>query len=373
MHVRGRVRIDKKTKELVKRLKPGEIAVIDHRDIDEVAAQSLLACKVKAVINLSPSISGRYPNQGPMRLVKNGVLLIDADSRRLLHQLREGQEIEIKDCHILLNKHEIAQGTVLTLELITRRLEGTRDNYRRELAIFAENTLTHAARELDLLVKELDIPPLKTSFRGRHALVVVRGHNYRQDLQAVETYIREVNPVLIGVDGGADALLEARLVPDIIIGDMDSVSDRALRCGAELVVHAYPDGRAPGMKRLRELGLVGHILPSLGTSEDVAMLLAYQKGAELIVAVGTHSNVLDFMEKGRRGMASTLLTRMKIGPALVDAKGVSKLYCQRVKISYLAQIVVAALVPFTVIAVAAPEIFQLIRLLLMRFRLLFNF
>jgi len=373
MNVKGRIRIDKKTKNLVKRLNPGEIAIIDHKDLDEVAAQSLIAARVKAVINLGPSITGRYPNQGPLRLVNNGILLMDADSRRISSQLKEGQEIEIKGCRIYAHSNLIAHGTILTPKMVKKRLADSLENYQQGLKIFAENTLRYAAQELDLLVKDLSDPLLRTDFENRHALVVVRGHNYREDLKAVDTYIREMHPVLIGVDGGADALLEVGLRPDLIIGDMDSVTDKALRCGAELVVHAYANGIAPGMDRLGKLGLSARTIPSQGTSEDIAMLLAYQKGAELIVAVGSHSNVLDFLEKGRPGMASTLLTRMKIGPNLVDAKGVSRLYRQRMRVSYVAQIVVAAMIPFTLIAVVAPETFQLIRLLLIRLKLLFNF
>ncbi len=371
MRVKGTVRIDKKTKDLIKRLRPGDIAVIDHLDIDELAARSLLAARVKAVINLSSSISGRYPNQGPLMLVKNGVLLMDADNSRLACTLKEGQEVEIRDSQVFLNEDEIAKGTVLTAELINERLANTRENYRCELAKFARNTLAHAAKELDLLLNDLPIPPVSVDFQGCHALVVVRGHNYREDLRVIESYIRELRPVLIGVDGGADALMEAGFLPHLIIGDMDSVSDTALKCGAQLIVHAYPDGSAPGMERLRKLNLKAEILPAPGISEDIAMLLAYQQGAELIVAVGSHSNVLDFLEKGRRGMASTLLTRMKIGPALVDAKGVSELYRRRLKMGHVAQIMIAALIPFTLIALAAPETFQLIRLLLMRVKLLF--
>jgi uncharacterized membrane-anchored protein len=157
-------------------------------------------------------------------------------------------------------------------------------------------------------------------------LVVVRGYDYREDLTALRSYIRELHPLLIGVDGGADALLDAGLRPDLIIGDMDSVTTEALVSGAELVVHAYADGRAPGMERLEALGLPCEVFEATGTSEDIAMLLAYERGAELIVAVGTHTNLVELMDKGRKGMASTFLTRLRVGSVLVDAKGVSRLY-----------------------------------------------
>lgn len=371
MGIKGTIKIDRKTKNLIKRLQCGDIAVVDHRDIDELAARSLLAARVKAVINLSQSISGRYPNKGPMILAENGVTLLDADSRRLAYLLKEGQEVEINGSNVFLNNKKVATGTVLSPQAVRCRIDATKENYRRELDKFVRNTLTYASRELNLLLDDLPLPELSFAFQGRHALVVVRGHNYREDLNVIDGYIREVRPVLVGVDGGADALIEAGYSPQLIVGDMDSVSDTALRCGADLVVHAYSDGNAPGMERLEQLGLKGKVLPAAGTSEDIAMLMAYQLGAELIVAVGTHSNMLDFLEKGRRGMASTLLTRIKIGPALVDAKGVSKLYRQKLKVGYLAQIMVAAAIPFALTAVVAPETFQIIRLLLMRIKLLF--
>jgi uncharacterized membrane-anchored protein len=148
--------------------------------------------------------------------------------------------------------------------------------------------------------------------------------------------------VLIGVDGGADALLDRGAVPDLIIGDFDSVSERALRCGAQLIVHGFTDGRAPGAERLDELGLPYTVFSAPGTSEDVAMLLAYEKGAELMVAVGTHNSMVEFLDKGRAGMASTFLVRMKVGDALVDAKGVSRLYRSSVRTKDLVWMILAA-------------------------------
>jgi uncharacterized membrane-anchored protein len=170
------------------------------------------------------------------------------------------------------------------------------------------------------------VPEIRTPVQGRHCLVVVRGYGHQADLAALRPYIAQVRPVLIGVDGGADALVDAGHRPDLIVGDMDSVSDATLRSGAELVVHAYPDGRSPGLGRLRRLNLPAVVFPAAATSEDIAMLLADGHGAELIVAVGGHATLGEFLDKGRGGMASTFLTRLKIGGRLVDAKGVSRLY-----------------------------------------------
>jgi uncharacterized membrane-anchored protein len=174
-------------------------------------------------------------------------------------------------------------------------------------------------------------------------LVVVRGYDYREDLAVLRPYIREYRPILIGVDGGADALIEAGYRPDVIVGDMDSVSDHALRCGAEVVVHAYADGRAPGLQRVQDLGVAAVVFPAAGTSEDVALLLADEKGAELIVAVGTHATLVEFLDKGRQGMASTFLTRLRVGGKLVDAKGVSRLYRRRISTWSLVLLVASTL------------------------------
>jgi uncharacterized membrane-anchored protein len=194
------------------------------------------------------------------------------------------------------------------------------------LSAFAENTMAHLRQEGDLLTGGIEFPAMQTTFRDRHALIVVRGTTYYRDLKALRAYIRDVRPVIVGVDGGSDAILEVGLKPDVVVGDMDSASDAALQSGAELVVHAYPDGSAPGRQRLLDLGLEHTVVPAAGTSQDVAMLMAYEKGAALIVSVGAHFNLIEFLDRSREGMSSTFLTRLRIGETLVDAKGVSRLY-----------------------------------------------
>ncbi|MHB1126815.1 MAG: putative cytokinetic ring protein SteA [Bacillota bacterium] len=372
MHLKGKAAVDRRTKDLIKRIQPNQVAIIDHRDLDDVAASALVAARVKAVVNASPSITGRYPNPGPLRLAEAGIPLLDEMGPGIMEAIAEGEEVEVRGNTIYSRGHVVCQGTLLDKKSILQRMEEARGNYLRELEIFARNTLEYASRELELIIGGMELPELRTQFKGRQALIVVRGQNYKEDLATIKSYIEEVRPVLIGVDGGADALLENGFRPDLIIGDMDSITDSALRCGAELVVHAYTDGRAPGARRLGDLGLPAVILPAPGTSEDIGMLLAYEKGAELIVAVGTHSSMLDFLEKGRQGMASTLLVRMKIGQMLVDARGVSKLYRQQVRFSHLAGIVMAALIPFSVVLTVSPPIYQLARLLVIKLKLLLN-
>ena len=323
----GTARLDKRTKRLVGRLGPDDIAIIDHRDLDRVSAEELLATNVRVVINTAPSVSGRFPNAGPLELVRGGVRLIDVNGDSdLFEEVRDGESLVVRGSSLFRNGTRLAAGRTLTEDELEEALAEQRGRVTEALESFAENTLLYLRDEAKLLSEGVRLPQVKTRFRDRHALVVARGPGMKRDLRIVRPYIRDFKPVLVGVDGGADALLEAGYKPDIIVGDMDSVSDRALESGAELVVHAYTDGRAPGRERIDRLGLPSAVLPSPGISEDVAILLAHEKGAELIVAVGTHFNLLEFLERNRAGMSSTFFTRLKVGDKLIDARGVSSLF-----------------------------------------------
>jgi uncharacterized membrane-anchored protein len=354
--VAGTAKIDRRTKDLVKRLEPGDIAMINHRDIDRVAADGLIAAGVAAVVNADASISGRYPNGGPIRVVQAGIPLIDRTGEEVLERIHEGEQVRLEDGEVWRGDEKIATGHPLTADEVQTAMDVARAAIGGELERFAVNTLEYIQREAKLTFEPIQLPPIKTRFRGRHALVVVRGLDYRTDLAALRPYIREYQPVLIGVDGGADALLEMRLTPDIIIGDFDSVSERALATGAELVHHVHLDGRAPGRENLHAWGLPYHEFVVDGTSEDVAMLLAYEAGAQLIVAVGTHASMVEFLDKGRKGMSSTFLTRLRLGPALVDAKGVSRLYEGRVRRRDMALLVASALIAIIVVSIVSEPI-----------------
>lgn len=370
MHVKGIARVDQRTKDLAKRLTAADIAVIDHQDLDEVAAQSLVATKIKAVVNASPSISGKYPNLGPLALAQGGVKLLDNVGKDVMTQLVDGVELEIKDNALYQQGKLIAQGQELSIDDIKQKMEETKENLSIVLENFVQNTIAYAQQEQSLILGGVEIPQTSTKFVDRHSLIVVRGQNYKEDLSAIKSYIQGMKPVLIGVDGGADALREFGYTPDVVIGDMDSITDETLRCGAEIIVHAYPDGRAPGLSRVEEMGLVAKTFPAPGTSEDIAMLLAYEKGAELIVAVGTHSNMIDFLEKGRKGMASTFLVRLKVGSILVDAKGVNKLYRQPLKVHHLVEITLAAMIPIVLVLVIAPSTRQLLHFMYIKLKVM---
>ena len=344
----GVARVDKRTKNLTKRLKPGEIAVIDHRDVDRVSAEALAACRPAAVVNAAASISGRYPNLGPEILVDAGIPLVDEAGPDVMTALHEGETVRVHDGCVYVGEDLVAKGTELDGNAVTSAMEEARAGLAVQLEAFAANTMEYLRKERELLLDGVGVPDIATRIDGRQVLIVVRGYHYKEDLATLRPYIREYRPVLIGVDGGADAILDAGHTPDLIVGDMDSVSDRALTCGAEVVVHAYRDGRAPGLERVRDLGVEPVVFPATGTSEDVAMLLADDKGASLIVALGTHVTLVEFLDKGRAGMASTFLTRLRVGGKLVDAKGVSRLYRQRISNVQLGLLVLAGLLAVTV-------------------------
>jgi uncharacterized membrane-anchored protein len=361
--VTGRAMVDRRTKDLIGRLRPGDVAVIDHEDLDRVAAEGLVEARPAAVLNAARSSSGRYPNEGPLLLLAAGIVLVDDLGPAVMAELHDGDEVTVEAHKVLHGETLVAAGIRQDTESITALHEYSRSQLGTELSRFVDNTVEYLEDNRDLLADDLEMPDLGVDWTGRHVLIVVRGHDYKEDLAHLRAsgYLREMSPVVVAVDGGADALLGSGVTPDVIVGDMDSVSEDGLRCGAELVVHAYRDGRAPGAVRLDALGLPHHRFRASGTSEDIAMLMAWELGAELIVAVGTHSSMVDFLDKGRAGMASTMLTRMKVGPILVDAKGVSRLYGGRVRKRDLLLLVAAAVFAMAVVMVISEPIRLLIR------------
>ncbi len=371
--IHGTARLGRRTKDLVKRLRPGDVAVIDHLNIDRIAAEELIATGVGAVINAAPSSDGCYPNAGPLLLVRSGVVLVDVVDADPFELLDDGAEVSIAAGTVSRDGGEAMHGAVLAVDELEARLADQRERVDEALAEFAENTVAHVRQETDLLTGAVELPPTRTVFRDRHVLIVVRGDRHRRDLKALRAYIRDVRPLVVAVDGGANGCLEAGLKPDVILGDMDSAADEALRCGAELIVHAYPDGRAPGRERLEELGLEHMLVPAAGTSEDVAMLMSYEKGADLIVSVGAHFNLVEFLDRKRGGMSSTFLTRLRIGEKLVDAKGVSRLYNPPSTFAPLALFLVAFAVLLTIVVISSPALNDLVELLWLKIKIWLGF
>jgi uncharacterized membrane-anchored protein len=364
----GRARLDRRTKRLVRRLCADDIAIVDHADLDRVSAEELVESGVRVVVNVAESQTGRFPNPGPLLLVRGGVRLIDAPGADLFDTVSDGETLAVRGGALFRNGHVLAAGKIRGEDELARALDEQQSRVTKSLEAFAENTLRHLREEGRLLSGELDFPALETRFRDRHALVVARGPGHKRDLRIVRPYVRDFKPVLVGVDGGADALAEAGYKPDVIVGDMDSVSDRTLRSGAEIVVHAYRDGEAPGSHRLEELGVPFQTVRAPGISEDVALLLAHEKGAELIVAVGTHFNLIEFLERDRAGMSSTFVTRLKVGENLIDARGVSRLVSRRETLWPVVVLMLVALAAIATAVVASPSLRNLIELLELRLR-----
>jgi uncharacterized membrane-anchored protein len=366
----GPAKLGKRTKRLVKRLEAGDIAIVDHEDLDRVSADDLVATGVRCVVNVARSSSRRFPNSGPLILAEGGVHLVDVPGATLFEQLKDGERLRVSGGRVMKDGKLLAEGEVQDLPTVTLAHERAQRSIGQAIESFAENTMDHIREERDLLAGRLELPDFDTQFRDRPALVVVRGVDHQKDLRILRPYVRDVRPVLVAVDGGADAILEDGFKPDMIVGDMDSATDTALRCGAELVVHAYPDGRAPGRDRLDSLGLKYKLVPAPATSEDVAMLIAAEKGAEVIVAVGSHFNLVEFLEKNRAGMSSTFLTRLRIGEILVDAKGVSRLYRPSAGRGPILFIALAALVALVVIIAFSPSLGPLFDLLWLKLQIL---
>ena len=368
--VRGPVRRGRRTKLLVKKLHPGEIALIDHRNLDRVSAEDLITARVAAVLNCRPSSADDYPNMGPVLLVQAGIPLVDLPDDALFGALKDGDAVELRGGEVLAGGRVVASGTLQEPAAVLEATEQRRREIGGALAAFAQNTVEHMVEEQDLLSGKIELPRFDTDFRDRPALVVVRGVDHRADLQALRPFIRDVRPVLVGVDGGANAILEAGFKPDMIVGDMDSAAEETLRCGAELVVHAYPDGRAPGRELLEEMDLVHKVVPAPGTSQDVAMLIAGEKGAQLIVSVGSQFNLVEFLDKNRRGMSSTFLTRLRLGEKIVDAKGVSRLYRPNPGLAPVALILLVGVLGLVAVILATPGLRDVADLLWLKLRLL---
>ena len=343
--------------------------MIDHEDLDRVSAEGLVAAGVAAVVNAAASTTGRYPNLGPLILLEAGVPLLDSVGSLLLRKVREGDDLRVDGDRLFVDDRLVGVGILQSEGSLRDALAEAQRSLADRFERFARNTVDFMQRERDLLFGGAGLPALDHDLAGRSVLVVVRGYHYKEDLAVLRPYIRDVHPVLVGVDGGADALIEAGYRPDLIIGDMDSVSDTALRLArrpegwrgarrrpTEVLVHAYEDGRAPGRARVEALGVPHKIVQAAGTSEDVAFMLAHERGAETIVAVGSHGNLREFLDKGRDGMSSTFLVRLRVGEILMDAKGVSRIYSPRLRTRDALLLVAGALAAMGLVILVSPSL-----------------
>ena len=364
--ITGTARVDRRTSAVVRRSRPGDIAVIDHLDLDRVHAEALVDAGVSAVVNASSFISGRYPNLGPDLLARAGVILVDSAGIGVLRSVQDGATIRLYDGAVYRGQDVLAHGQLLTPADVAELMEQARSGLATQLQSFTHNTTEFLRREQDLLLHGQGIPKLRTRLEGRPAVVVVRGYDYREDLRRLRRFVREQRPVLIGVDAGADALVEAGLKPDVVVvgelglgkgaaGDHgQTASDKALRTARDVVLHTDRSGRAVGSDRLERLGVRPRRIGASGLTEDVALLLADTSGASLVIAVGTHSTLDEFLDRQRSGLASTFLTRLRIGSKLVDSKSVEQLYSGRIRLWHLAVVVLAGLLALGMAIAATP-------------------
>lgn len=368
MRYQGTIKKDERTKNLVARLVPGDIALIDHRDIDRVSADALVATGARVVVNASQSISGSYPNEGPKILLDAGITLIDNVGRAAFDELSEDDQVLVENGTLLRDGDTVGSGTVLSIQDVQRLMEQADQTLDDLLKGFVRNTLDYVNREHSILLADMQVPRGRVQIAGRHALVVARGPSFTRDLKALRGYIEDMRPVVIAVDGAADALLDAHVRPDIIVGDMDSVSDEALFGGAWLIAHAYPDGFCPAADRLQALGLPFQKWALPATSEDLGLLLAYHSNADIIVALGMHASLNDYLDKGRSGAASSFLVQLKVRDRLVDARGVSELYRGSPRRSYLLLLVSVGIAVACVVIAASEPLRSALRLLLLTLR-----
>lgn len=350
----GVARLDRRTKSLARRLRPGDIAVVDHVDMDRTSAEALVEAGVVAVVNAAQTTSGRYPNLGPEILTGAGIQIVDDVGQQVFRSLKDGQRIQVDGGTVLLKGEPVARGQVLDGPRVEILMEQARTSLSTQLEAFTANAMEYLRRERDLLFDGTGLPQISTRLANRHVLVVVADHDYQRDLKLLRGYMGEYSPVLVGVEAGADAILEAGGRPDLVVGDLETVSDAALRCGAEVVVHSGHAGRPPGMDRLERLGIDGVPFHTTLTAEDVALLFAHHKQAALIVTAGVHSSLVDYVDHRRSGMASTFLTRLQAGPKIVDATSVSRLYRSRVRPWHLLLLLLAGIAALLVAISVTP-------------------
>ncbi|MCU1696112.1 MAG: hypothetical protein QOK12_670 [Mycobacterium sp.] len=343
--VAGTARVDRDIDRLLRRIGPGDIVVMDALDLDRITADALVEADIIAVVNCSPSISGRYPNLGPEVLVANGVMLIDDAGPEIFKKIKDGARIRLNDGGVYTGDRRIALGTERTAEAIHDLMHEAKSGLVAHLEAFAGNTIEFIRSESPLLIDGMGIPDIDVDLHRRHVVIVAEEPNAAEDLKALKPFIKEYQPVLIGVGTGADVLRKGGYRPALIVGDPESMSVEVLRSGAQVVLPADADGHAKGLERIQDLGVGAMTFPAAGSAADLALLLADHHGASLIVTVGHTANIEEFFDRTRQqSLPSTFLTRLKVGEKLVDAKAVATLYRSRVSGGAIALLVLAMLI-----------------------------
>ncbi|MFC9898170.1 putative cytokinetic ring protein SteA [Nocardia sp. NPDC127579] len=356
----GVVRVDRDTRRLLRRVGPGDIAVLDELDLDRLTADRLVAAGVVAVINTAPSISGRYPNLGPETLVANGILLLDTACPDVHTRIKDGAKVRIDEGVVYADKltkkepEVLFEGIQLTDAVIIERMVEARIGLSDHLEAFAGNAIEFIRTESALLIDGVGIPELTLSMKDRHVLVVADGPGHAAELKALRPFVKEYSPVLIGVGAGADTLVRQGYQPDLIVGDPEEISTSTLKSGAEMILPADTDGHAKGLERIQDLGIGATTFPSSGAPADLALLLAGHHDAALIVTAGAPASLDDFFDAGRReSCPATFLTRLKLGTKMMDANAVATLYRSRMSGVALSAVVLAALIAIIVVLLAS--------------------
>ncbi|WP_027503139.1 putative cytokinetic ring protein SteA [Rhodococcus sp. UNC363MFTsu5.1] len=342
--ISGIARVDRDTTKLLRRVGPGDIVVLDELDLDRITADALVEAGVLAVVNVSPSISGRYPNLGPEVIVANGITLIDSVGDEVFKKVKDGAKVRLNEGGVYAGERRLAKGVEQSEAEISDLMIEAKTGLVDHLEAFSGNTIEFIRTESPLLIDGVGVPDIDVDLQDRHVVVVADGADHVADLKSLKPFIKEYSPILIGVGAGADALADAGYRPDLIVGDPEDISSATLKSGAEVVLPADPDGHAKGLERIQDLGIGAMTFPASGAPADLALLLADHHGASLIVTVGSTVSLDEFFDRGRReSNPAAFMTRLKVGPKLVDAKAVATLYRSRVSGGAIALLVLAAL------------------------------
>ncbi len=351
----GTARVSRLASATAHRARAGDIAVIDHQDLDGPSARLLVEAGVAAVVNAAPSISGRYPNLGPQLLVSAGIPLLDAVGTEVLARVDDGDKVRLDGSTLYRGDEVVARGEPMTLQSVDLAMEAARAGLGAQLEAFAHATTEHLRHELDVLLDGSGVPGIRTPIVDRRVVVVTRARGVEHELTRLRPWIRSHEPVLVGVDEGADALLAAGLRPHLVVGDPRLMSDDVLDCGAELVVRADRDGSAPGLHRAEQAGLEPVVFATSGTDEDAALLLVDAHDPALVVGVGWHPTLGALVDSARPDMPTAFLTRLRLGDRLVDASAVLALHRRPARTWPLWLLCVLLLGALAAVVVLAPD------------------
>jgi uncharacterized membrane-anchored protein len=340
----GTARVDRDIDRLLRRVCPGDIVVLDVLDLDRITADALVDAEIAAVINASPSVSGRYPNLGPEVLLANGVTLIDETGTEVFKKVKDGSRVRLYNGGVYSGDRRLIKGTERTDEEIAALMQEAKSGLVSHLEAFAGNTIEFIRSESPLLIDGIGIPDVDIELRRRHVVVVSDEEDATDDLKRLKPFIKEYQPVLIGVGAGADVLRKAGYRPQLIVGDPSNLSTEVLKSGAQVVLPADADGHAPGLERIQDLGVGAMTFPAAGSPTDLALLLADHHGAALLVTAGHRANIETFFDRTRQhSNPSTFLTRLRVGEKVVDAKAVATLYHNRISGGAIALLILTML------------------------------